>query len=237
MKDLRARLEAEGLNKTLARSGLTDGGRVVMFMSVRKGEGASSIAASSALIAARNVQRPAWLVDLDVAGNRLFDEFAHGAMSKAFGGVGRPYSACLRQKPFFSIEPNGDKADIDPASFTAHQVGDTRLMVTRFDTARLESQQTLRIKSRPAYWAAVRKATDWTVVDAPALEVSTAGLAVAAQMDNCVIVARADATPADEIDNLRRQILEHGGKVTGVVLNNVGGDALFMERLSGVTRG
>lgn len=237
MKDLRTRLEAEGLNKSLARSGLADGGRVVMFISARRGEGTSSVAASSALIAARNVKRPAWLVDLDVTGNRLFEEFARGGLSKTFGGVGRPYSACLRQKPFFSIDPNGDKAEIDPASFTAHQIGDTRLMVTQFDTGRLEPGQTLRILPAPAYWAAVRKATDWTVVDAPALEASTAGLAIAAEMDNCVIVARADATPADEIDGLRRQIIEHGGKVTGLVLNQVSGDALFLDRLSGAVRG
>lgn len=237
MKDLRNRLEREGLNRALARSGLAEGGRLVMFIAARTGDGASSVAASAALLAAQKVSRPAWLVDLDVAGNHLFNEFALGAMSRTFGGVGKPYSACLRQRPFFDIEPKTDGEPMDPAWFTAHRIGDTRLMVTQFDTSRLGPQHTLKIRSRPSYWGAVREATDWAVVDAPALEVSTAGLAVAAQMDNCVIVARADATPPNEIEDLREQLEHHGGRVAGVVLNRISGDALLADRLSGRVRG
>lgn len=237
MKDLRHRLERDGITRTLARSGLVEGGRLVMVIAARRNEGASSIAASMALLAAENAQRPAWLVDLDVAGNRQFNEFAIGDMSKVFGGVGRPYSACLRQQPFFDIEPAAPDQPFDPAWFTAHRVGDTRLMVTQFDVGRMRPRQTLRVRSRPAYWDAVRAATDWAVIDAPALEVSTAGLAVAAQMDNCVIVVRADHTPPDEVADLRAQIERHGGKVSGVILNRVGGDALLVDRMMGAVRG
>ncbi len=228
MKDLRQRLG--GLNRTLARTGLVEGGRLVMFIAARRGEGVSSIAASSALLAAEKARRPAWLVDLDVAGNHLFNEFAVGPMSKVFGGVGEPYSACLRQQPFFSLQPPSD-TPLDPSAFTAHRVGETHLMVTQFDAERIAPHQTLQIRSRPAYWTAVREATDWAVIDAPALEISAAGLAIAGQVDNCVIVTRADATPPGEVDDLRAQIEHHGGRVAGIVLNRMGKDALAADTL------
>lgn len=228
MRDVRAQVGE--LNRQLSRSGLAKGGRLVMFIGPRRGEGVSSIATSAALEAAERVERPAWLVDLDIANNALFNEFAVGSMARTFGGVGKPYSACLRQQPFFAIRPS-EREDMPHDWFTAHRIGDTRLMVTQFDSERLKPGQSLQVRSQPAYWAAVRDATDWTVVDAPAPEVSTAGLAIAGQMDNCVIVARAGETPPDEIDDLRAQLEAHGGKVTGVVLNRMKGDALLFDRL------
>lgn len=229
MKDLQ-RLTTD-LNRQLSRSGLADGGRVIMFIGAGQGVGASTIAVSSALEAATHVHRPAWLIDLDLASNHLFNAFAVGELSRKYGGVGRPYSACLRERPFVSIRSEGELSEIDPRAFTAHQVGDTKLMVTQFDPAALAPKQTLHIRAEPAYWSAVRQATDWTVVDAPSPEISPAGLAIASQMDNCVIVAAADDTPADQIADLRDQLEEHGGRVSGLVLNRMKSDALFFDSL------
>lgn len=77
----------------------------------------------------------------------------------------------------------------------------------------------------------MRAVTDWTVVDAPARELSAAGLVIAAQMDSVVIVARADSAAPAEIDGLRREIEAHGGKVAGVVLNAQKADARLTDRL------
>ena len=229
MRDLQS--DTADLNRQLSRSGMVDGGRIVMFIAARQGDGTSSLAVSSALDAATRVQRPAWLIDLDVAGNRLFNAFAVGDLSHKYGGVGRPYSACLRERPFVSIRTEDGPVEVDPRAFTAHQVGDTKLMVTHFDTNSLKSRQSLQVAAEPAYWAAVRRATDWTVVDAPALETSSAGLAVAAQMDNCIIVASADDTPPDDVADLRDQLEDHGARVTGVVMNRVQRDAMFFDRI------
>lgn len=213
---------------------MVDGGRIVMFIAARQEDGTSSLAVSSALEAATRVQRPAWLIDLDVAGNRLFNAFAVGELSQRYGGVGRPYSACLRERPFISIRTEDGPVEVDPRAFTAHQVGDTKLMVTQFDNTSLKPRQSLQVAAEPAYWAAVRRATDWTVVDAPALETSAAGLAVASQMDNCVIVARADETPPEDVAELREQLEDHGARVTGIVMSRVKRDALFFD---GIWRG
>ena len=104
-------------------------------------------------------------------------------------------------------------------------------MVTQFDAARLSPGQGIRIKTQPAYWQAVRAATDWAVVDAPALELASAGLAITSQMDKTVIVVNADDTSANEVETVRREIESHGGHGAGVVLNREKADARFVDRI------
>ncbi len=230
MIDLRH--ELRDLHAELSRSGLDEGGRVFMFISAKAGEGTSSIAASSGLIAAEMARKPVWLVELDVMRNHLFNSFAVGDLSRRFGGVGRPYQAYLKNNPFFSIEPENEDGALPPELFTAHRVGDTRMMVTQFASDQLKPGQSVRIRARPDYWAAVRAATDWAVVDAPSLERSAAGLAVASQVDGVVLVVKADETSPDEVDGLRRKVEHHGGKILGVVMNRMGSDAVFVDGLA-----
>jgi len=231
MKDLRNDLG--DLCRALSQSSVTEGGRSVMFMSARAGEGTSSIAASFALLAAGQARRAVWLVDLDLRRNHLFNTFAIGPFAQAFGGVGPPYSAALKTQPFFTVEPESPETAAGLGLFTAHRVGDTRLMVTQFDATRLKSSQSIRIRTQPAYWQTVCSVTDWAVVDAPALELSSAGLVIASQIDHTVIVMAADRTAPGDVDALRQKIVAHGGRVAGVVLNRRRADAAFADRLAG----
>lgn len=230
MKDLRADLQE--LYRSLSKLPTTDGGRSVMFISARSGEGVSSIASSFALIAAEQASKPVWLVDLDLKRNYLFSSFAVGPFAEAFGGVGPPYSAMLKTQPFFSIEPGDEREWASLGLFTAHRVGETRLMVSQFDASRLAPGQSIRIRTRPLYWKALRSATDWAVVDAPAQELAGAGLAVASQMDRVVIVVRADETSSGDVEALRREIEAHGGRIGGVVLNRTKRGARMIDRLA-----
>jgi Mrp family chromosome partitioning ATPase len=230
MRDLRSDLG--DLYRALAQTPGVEGGRSVMFMSARSGEGVSSVAASFALLAAQHARRAVWLVDVDLKRNHQFNTFAVGPFAQAFGGVGPPYSAALKTQPFFTVEPEDAEANAGLGLFTAHRVGDTRLMVTQFDKSRLKSTQAIRIRTQPDYWQAVRAATDWAVVDAPALELAGAGLAIASQMDRVVIVVRADETTPADVDAVRREIEAHGGKVAGVVLNRRKGDARVADRFA-----
>jgi Mrp family chromosome partitioning ATPase len=230
MKDLRTDLS--GLFNQVSQAPSADGGRSIMFVSARSGEGVSSVAASFALIAAGHVRKPVWLVDLDLKRNQLFNAFAVGVFAEAFGGVGPPYSAALKTRPFFSIEPEDPEATAGLGLFTAHRVGQLRLMVTQFDAARVKPGHAIRIRSQPQYWQAARAVADWTVVDSPALELAGAGLAIASQVDSTIIVVRADATSPAEVDTVRREIENHGGRVGGVILNRVKRDARFFDRFS-----
>ena len=230
MRDLRSDLG--GLYRALAQTPGVEGGRSVMFMAARSGEGVSSVAASFALLAAQHARRAVWLVDVDLKRNHQFNTFAVGPFAQAFGGVGPPYSAALKTQPFFTVEPEDAEANAGLGLFTAHRVGDSRLMVTQFDKSRLKTNQAIRIRTQPAYWQAVRAATDWAVVDAPALELAGAGLAIASQMDRVVIVVRADETTPADVDAVRREIEAHGGNVAGVVLNRRKGDARVADRFA-----
>jgi Mrp family chromosome partitioning ATPase len=230
MKDLRADLY--DLQRALSQTPADDGGRTVMFMSARAGEGTSSIAVSFALMAAEPARKPVWLVDLDLKRNHLFNTFAVGPFADAFGGVGPPYSAALKTQPFFTVEPEDPEVNAGLGLFTAHRVGETRLMVTQFDAPRLKPGHAVRIRTQPAYWQAVRAQTDWAVVDAPALERAGAGLAICSQMDRVIIVVKADDTTPGEVEACRREIEAHGGRVGGVVLNREKEDARFIDRLA-----
>lgn len=230
MRDLRSDLKE--LYRALSQTPATEGGRTVMFMSARSGEGVSSVATAFALLAAEQARKPVWLIDLDLKRNHLFNTFAVGPFADAFGGVGPPYSASLKTQPFFSVEPELPEATQGLGLFTAHRVGETRLMVTQFDASRLKAGHGIRIKTQPAYWQAVRAATDWAVVDAPALELAGAGLAITSQMDRTVIVVKADETSPNDLDTARREIEVHGGSVGGVVLNKQKRDARFADRIS-----
>jgi Mrp family chromosome partitioning ATPase len=230
MKDLRSDLRE--LHRQLSQTPATDGGRTVMFMSARVGEGVSSVAATFALLAAEQARKAVWLVDLDLRRNHMFNAFALGPFAEAFGGVGPPYSATLKTQPFFDVEPNDPTAKEGLGLFTAHRVGETRLMVTQFDASRLKRGHSIRIRTQPQYWQAVRAATDWAVIDAPALELAGAGLAIASQMDRTVIVVKADETSPNDVDAVRREIEAHGGRVGGIVLNREKSDARFTDRIS-----
>ncbi len=230
MIDLRPDLK--GLMRQLALTPAEEGGRTILFMSARAGEGVSSIAASFALMAAETARKPVWLVDLDLRRNNAFNAFAVGEFASKFGGVGPPYSAYLKTQPFFAIEPEDPAANAGLGLFTAHRVGETRVMVTHFDETRVKAGHTIRIRTAPEYWAAARAATSWTIVDAPALERASAGLAIASQMDRSVIVVKADATMPGEAETLRRELVAHGANVAGVVLNHERADARFIDRLT-----
>ena len=230
MKDLRADLR--DLHRSLSQTPASESGRSVMFISARAGEGVSSVAASFALLAAQPARRAVWLVDLDLKRNNLFNAFAVGPFAQAFGGVGPPYSAALKTQPFFTVEPEDPATSEGLGLFTAHRVGDTRLMVTQFDSTRLKPSQSVRIRTQPSYWQTVRSVTDWAVIDAPALELASAGLAIASQVDRTVIVVRADDTSPAEVDELRREIEAHGGKIDGLVLNRRKGDAQVADRFA-----
>ena len=121
MKDLRADLK--DLYRSLSQTSSTDGGRTVMFIAARSGEGTSSVATAFSLLAAEQARRPVWLIDLDLKRNHLFNSFAVGAFAEAFGGVGPPYSAALKTQPFFSVEPAPQEAAQSLGLFTAHRLG------------------------------------------------------------------------------------------------------------------
>lgn len=233
MRDLRDRLDR--LWRAASRLTAASGARCVMFMSAREGEGTSSVAASFALMAARKSQKSAWLIDLDLRRNAMFAAFEAGFARDA-GEPGRAFDASLKTDPPYSLTPKGlerGSANAENKLLTVHEIKGTRLLVSRFRNEELKRGQRVQLRTQPGWWKTVRRAADWVIVDAPALSRSPAGLAMASQMDGVVIVLEADSTDAEELIGLRREIEAHGGRVIGVVMNRMGADARFADRLAG----
>lgn len=207
------------------------GGRVILFIGAHAGEGVSSAAVSFAQLAAAHAARMTWLVDLGIRRNSLYTAYSKGIIKDA----GRPMhalDASLGTDQIYSVP--GHESDISYSRLlNAHQIEGQRLLVTRFRSDRLGPGQRVQLRTAPAWWTALRKAADWVVVDAPPAGQSRAGLAFVSQADGVVLVVKADATPAADVAALHRDVELHGGKVLGVVLNEVGRDACLAGRLLG----
>ena len=233
MKDLRDKMTPVAR----AATGLApaSGARCIMFISARDGEGTSSVAASYALLASKKVSRPTWLIDLDLRRNGAFKAFQNG-FAPGIGQPGRAYDASLKTDPIYATTPaivQGERRPFDKRLLGVHPVQGTRLMVTRFRTEQLRKGQRVQLRTRPEWWNRLRQTAGSVVVDAPSLSRSSAGLAMASQMDGVFVVLAADSTGADEVIALRDQIEAHGGQVAGVVMNRIGADAHFADRLAG----
>lgn len=229
MHDLREDLDPVW-RATARLSSAAPGGRVIMFVSARVGEGVTSIAASFACMAARRSEKPVWMVDLDLRQNPLYHGFQDG-FARDVGRPGRAYDASLRQAPFYQVSPRSEGARQDKL-LTAHDVEGLPLLVTRFRGDRLKPGQKVRTQHAPDWWLALRKLSSWAVIDAPALERSSAALTMAPIADAIVLVVAADQTTAAEIESARHELEAKQGHVLGIVMNEVRGDARLAERFS-----
>ncbi|MEO1407171.1 MAG: hypothetical protein AAFV54_11860 [Pseudomonadota bacterium] len=230
MHDLRGDLET--LWRAAGRLTLARGGRSIMFISATSGEGTSSVAASFALMTADRARRSTWLVELNLTQNRTYEAFRQGFAS-GIGRPGRAFDASLGVPPIYDIRTR-DRIARRPRSklLAVHQIEGTRLLVTRFRKDRLFPDEKVRLSTRADWWQALRRSADWIIADAPALDTSGAGLAMASQMDRVVLVVEADRTRPGDVIALRREVEDHGGQVLGVVMNRMALDARMADRLA-----
>ncbi|MEM9668259.1 MAG: hypothetical protein AAF950_04980 [Pseudomonadota bacterium] len=230
MHDLRQDLGK--LWRAIGRLASVEGGQAIMFIAAKAGEGTSSVASSFAMMTAEKAHRPTWLVDLDLMENPLFEGFSEG-FAEGVGRPGRPYDASLGAAPIYNrVGPARPRQASSEKMMSAHQIEGSRLIVTRYRTDRLIRRERLRISTRPDWWRALRRSADWIIVDAPAISVSGAGLAVAQHMDHVVLVVEADATRSGDVIALRQELERHSGHVLGVVMNRIAKDAHLIERLA-----
>jgi Mrp family chromosome partitioning ATPase len=227
MLDLRPELAT--LWSVAARLRSAQGARSVMFFAARTGEGTSSMAASFALMAAEHAKRTAWLIDIDLMNNAAYQAFDTGFVGTV-ARPGRAYDASLGCAPIYELQPvsSGGNAKL----MTAYPVTGTRLLVTRFRAERLAAGQRAYLRSEPGWWQALRRSTDWIVVDSPALDRSDEALSVASEVDGVVLVVQAETTSSEEVAEAQFAIESRGGRVIGVVLNRMRADARFAGRIA-----
>ncbi|MFN7055807.1 hypothetical protein [Hyphomonas sp.] len=193
------------------------GAPIIQFMAARRGEGTSSVAASAALLACESSARPVWLIDADFTGNAVYNAFAEGRLS-GIGRPGRPLDASLGTPQIYRLA-GGAETPGSGKLLTLHQIGETRLFVTRFRTERLAPGQSVHFTDAPDWWQAVRRIAGCVVIDCPAFSDASLALRLAAVADGAVLVVGADATPAAEVAALASAYQAAGGQVLGTVLN------------------
>ena len=98
-------------------------------------------------------------------------------------------------------------------------MGSGRLWVTKFRREALQGGRSVHVLPAPEYWRALRAHVDLIVVDSPAADRSRAGLTVAPQMDQTVLVVAADQSDVEAPARLKDAIHGAGGQVAGLFFN------------------
>ena len=196
-------------------------GRVIQFVSATTGEGSSTIAREFARFGATKVNRPVWLVDLDLSGEGQAQ--AIGADPRRFGALGKPTAATPDGSVFFTVQPplrdrQGRPAP-DARYLYAQPAMGGKLWVTRVRRDRIRTGQQAHLLPTGDYWTALRRHADLVVLDAPAADRSSACLTVAPFVDCTVLVVSAGQPDTTAPAALRDAIVGAGGRCAGVVFN------------------
>ena len=190
-------------------------GAAVMFLGARRGDGVSAIARNFAQLSATRAARSVWLLDLDFFSDGQFE--ALGGSSGRFGG---PFDMTFGRAPFWKASPRAPDGAQGEGAVVGYRSNNEKLFVSRFSKSALRGDQKLQVAPAPEYWRAVRSAVDLTIVDAPALEQSRAGLALVADMDGVVLVIDNDDGDVRDAIEMRDEVIGRGGRCLGIVVSS-----------------
>jgi Mrp family chromosome partitioning ATPase len=188
-------------------------GGAVMFIGARQTDGVSACARAFAELCARRATRPVWLLDLDLFAPGQFE-----ALGASRGGWSGPFDMTFGQAPFWRASPRSPDGRQGEGVVVSYRAPDGLLFVSKGRREALLPGQSLQVAPAPNYWRAVRQAVEMTIVDAPPLERSRAGLAIAADMDGVVLVVDGEKGDARDAVEMRDEVLARGARLLGVVV-------------------
>jgi hypothetical protein len=192
-------------------------GAAVMFMGARRGDGVSAISRSFAELSASRAARSVWLLDLD-----FFSDGQFAALGGGSGHFGGPFDMTFGRMPFWKASPRAADGSQGEGAVVGYRTTTDKLFVSRFNKSALLGDQKLQVAPAPDYWRAVRNSVDLTVVDAPALEYSRAGLALVADMDGVVLVIDNENGDVRDAIEMRDEVIGRGGRCLGIVVSGAG---------------
>jgi Mrp family chromosome partitioning ATPase len=165
---------------------------IVQLIAARSGEGTSSVTRDLALAAALMPGLRVLLLDLDTPGDGQISALRHGS------GLAVTASRALARAP---------------GAVVAHQLAGANLYVS----------ETAPPGAGGAGWAdafaCLREDFELVLIDSPALERRHDGIMLARDVDTNLLVVEAERTRAAEARGLRDHIVDVGGVIGGVVLN------------------
>lgn len=192
-------------------------GAAVMFLGARRSDGVSEIARNFADLAASRAARSVWLLDLD-----FFSDGQYGALGGSNARFAGPFDMTFGRLPFWRASPRAPDGSQGEGAVVGYRTRVDKLFVSRFDKSALQAEQKLQVAPAPDYWRAVRQNVDLTIVDAPPLELSRAGLALVSDMDGVVLVIDAENGDVRDAIEMRDEILGRGGRCLGIVVSELG---------------
>lgn len=199
------------------------GGRAVMFVAARRGEGVTSAARAVAEAAGGGA---VYAIDLDLRRNGFAKTLS------ASGTLGPKLDGRLNGLSFYSVR-GGDGAalaETQPA-FSYHRVGGSRVFAGVFDARLVPKGARVAVSSAPDYWNAARAAGATVVIDAPSLDRSEVALRVARHMDGVVLVVGADPGAAPAALAAKASLLGAGANLIGLVYAGATKPVMTIERL------
>ncbi len=205
------------------RTRATGGGRTLLLVSARRGEGVTIVARAVAEAAGPGA---VYAVDLDLKRNGLAKALCETAP------LGPKIDGRLDGVSFYSVRGPGNVAmrEVTPA-FSYHRVGRSLVHAGVFDARLLPRSARVAVSARPDYWNAARAGGATVIIDAPALERSQVALRVAAHMDGVVLVVGADAGAAPAAIAAKAALVNAGANMIGLVYAGADAPVMAMERL------
>ncbi len=160
-------------------------------------EGVSYVSFHSAISLARGLENSVLLVDANFRKPSLHTIFNNSntvGLSDILRGSIEPYKVIKPSyMPYLSFLPSGGPL-IDPAQY--------------FRTDRFQQ-----------FLASLKKKFDFVIFDTPSLSRFADSLVIGAKVDEILLVVRAHKTKKQIIKHAKEEIVKHGGKLFGVVLN------------------
>lgn len=199
------------------------GGRALMLVSARRGEGTTTLARAVALAAGPG---SVYALDLDLKRNALARALSETAP------LGPRISGVLNDVSFYELRgTNGQPIRESAPTFNYHRVGRSRLYAGVFDPRLAPQGARVVISPRPDYWNAARAGGGRIIVDAPALERSQIALRIARHMDGVVLVVGSEAGAAPAAIAAKAALDESGANVMGLVYVGASAPVMAIERL------
>ncbi|MES1201675.1 MAG: hypothetical protein ABUS57_09540 [Pseudomonadota bacterium] len=221
-----AQFDLEGvLTAARARPAQPGGGRAIMFIAARRGEGVTTVAHAAAHAA--SAHGTVYAVDLDVRRNALARYFAEHDPP-----LGPRIDTTLNGASFYQVlGADGRPWMMFKSACNFHRVGRSRIYVSAFDAKEAPQSGQVAISSAPNYWNAARAGGATVIVDAPALERSRIGLKAAPHMDGIVLVVAADPGAAPAAMAAKAEIIGAGATLLGIVYTQASAPVMALHRL------
>lgn len=192
------------------------GGRALMLVSARRGEGATTAACAVAQ-ACKNSN--VYAIDLNLKRNGLAQALSEVA---ALGPK--------RDGEVHGVSLFGVGSPVSPA-FSYHQVGLTRIKVGLFDPRAVPLGARVVVPPGPGYWDAIRAEGVTAIVAAPSLDRSDIALRIARHMDGVVLVVGAEAGAAPAAMGAKQALINAGATLLGLVYAGADASVALIERV------